>query len=227
MDNETYQTIRAYCLHDLAEYVDPKRDYGAMQIMQKLHGDTGEMQWDFENAIRLFTSRALTPRQKAAAHLLAVVSNHRGQTWRRETPTPDGAEPQSALMPSEIAALAEQTEIAKQEYAKFFTETTTPSVLLPKSRLDKDRVHRVNKLENKSQPLAAEIKEAKKRAIDEHGATSVWAELIQMAEGKQGAMVGYSSDGIQYRGAQYQNSGEPDVFTLKNLRDRMWRAQSR
>ncbi|MGN5479644.1 hypothetical protein ACTMU2_30330 [Cupriavidus basilensis] len=70
-----------------------------------------------------------------------------------------------------------------------------------------------HRLSGRASPLAAEIAEAKKRANDPHDPYSVWAELGKMAEQDFGAMVGYSSDGVQYRGKEYDKQGTWDVFT--------------
>lgn len=86
---------------------------------------------------------------------------------------------------------------------------------------------RTHKLRGRIYPLTAEIEEAKSRAISGDDVNSVWAELIKMAEGKEGLFIGYSSDGPQYRGKKYQETGVPDVFTLRALRDRMNRAKER
>jgi hypothetical protein len=48
-----------------------------------------------------------------------------------------------------------------------------------------------------------------------------------MAEAQYGVLVGYSSDGVQYRGKKHTETGEPDVFTFKNLRDRIDGARRR
>lgn len=77
-------------------------------------------------------------------------------------------------------------------------------------------------------PLSAEIAKARENAGNNRdNAQSVWDELVKLAEAKCGALVGYSSDGVQYRGKVYQETGTPDVFTLKNLRDRTGGAQRR
>jgi hypothetical protein len=81
-----------------------------------------------------------------------------------------------------------------------------------------------HKIRNRNQPLDAEIASAKEKVKDATSATSVWDELTKLAESKHGPMIGFSSDGIQYRGKKYQATGVPDIFTSKNLRDRMARA---
>jgi hypothetical protein len=82
-----------------------------------------------------------------------------------------------------------------------------------------------HRLANRTSVLSAEIEEAKRRVLDCTNVQSVWTELTKMAEHTipYGCLVGYSSDGVQYRGKTYQLSQTPDVFTKKNLRDRMQR----
>lgn len=86
--------------------------------------------------------------------------------------------------------------------------------------------HRVN---NRSNALAAVIASAVSTAVAPSDSQSVWAELVKLAEleSKPAPLLGYSSDGIQYRGKKYEENGVPDVFTAKNLRDRMARAKAR
>jgi hypothetical protein len=77
-------------------------------------------------------------------------------------------------------------------------------------------------------PLSVEIAKAKENAGNNGDNTqSIWDELVKLAEARYGALVGYSSDGVQFRGKVYQETGTPDVFTLKNLRDRAGGARRR
>ncbi|MFM0170614.1 hypothetical protein PQR33_14950 [Paraburkholderia sediminicola] len=75
--------------------------------------------------------------------------------------------------------------------------------------------------------LSAEIDEAKKLAPAPDNLKSVWGALTKMAEKGWGDLVGYSSDGVQYRGKKYKETQVPDVFTEKNLSDRLRRARTR
>lgn len=75
--------------------------------------------------------------------------------------------------------------------------------------------------------LTTEINHAKANTSAPDDAASVWNELTKLAESKFGVMIGFSSDGIQYRGRQYQATQEPDVFTRRNLRERMTRAAAK
>jgi hypothetical protein len=75
--------------------------------------------------------------------------------------------------------------------------------------------------------LGAEIIQARANAPAPATTASIWGELTKLAESKFGVMIGFSSDGIQYRGKKYQATQEPDVFTLDNLQDRIWRARAK
>ncbi|TDG02095.1 hypothetical protein E1N52_41645 [Paraburkholderia guartelaensis] len=76
-------------------------------------------------------------------------------------------------------------------------------------------------------PPRVEIEEAQRRAADSDDPSSVYGELQKLAEQQFGVLIGYSSDGVQYRGAEHQKTGVPDVLTKKNLADRMRRAKAR
>lgn len=71
--------------------------------------------------------------------------------------------------------------------------------------------------------MTAEINAARRMASEPNNVESVWGELTKLAEQKYGVMIGFSSDGIQYRGKIYQRDGEPDVFKIRSLRERMSR----
>jgi hypothetical protein len=75
--------------------------------------------------------------------------------------------------------------------------------------------------------MSAEIEKAKGNAPTPAAVASVWGELTKLAEGRFGVMIGFSTDGIQYRGAKYQASGDLDIFTKRNLRERMTRKAAR
>lgn len=86
---------------------------------------------------------------------------------------------------------------------------------------------RTHRMAARAVSLATEIEEARKLALNPNDPASVWAELLKLADAQKGALIGQSSDGVQYRGPRFQECGEPDVFTRKNLRDRMRRAKAR
>ncbi|KHA78007.1 hypothetical protein NC77_14335 [Janthinobacterium lividum] len=68
--------------------------------------------------------------------------------------------------------------------------------------------------------LAAEIEQAIQMAGSDEN-RPVWAELSKLADAKYGAIIGYATEGIQYRGDTHRLTGEPDILTFKQLCDRL------
>jgi hypothetical protein len=95
----------------------------------------------------------------------------------------------------------------------------------PIAEPSKASVHKINGREPAI--MSAEIERAKGNAPTPPTVASVWGELTKLAEGKFGVMIGFSTDGIQYRGRKYQSSGDLDIFTQRNLRERMTREAAR
>lgn len=81
----------------------------------------------------------------------------------------------------------------------------------------------------RSHTLDAVIRLAAKTAVAPDDHQSVWAELVTLAESenKPAPLAGYSSDGIQYKGKTYEEKQEFDIYTKKNLRDKMARDKAR
>lgn len=122
MDFRTYQSLRAYCLQDLNLYLsDPKREQ-AMQLWVDIHGEIGRIQREQQQACSLFQCIDLTPREVAAADLLAVISNHRAITWQREPSPPNGRAPAPPLDAAQASELARATYDAVRRYAAFLPE---------------------------------------------------------------------------------------------------------
>jgi len=130
MDYQTYRKIRAYCWQDLATYIDTPEKNSVLEMSVKLAGGTlGEIKHEQECAMALYQCRDLTPREDAAAHLLAVISNHRAITWQREPIPPFGNEPASPLTKKEADKLAEQTDKAIKEYCVFLPDREADALL--------------------------------------------------------------------------------------------------
>lgn len=122
MDFRTYQQIRTYCCNDLRAYLDLP-GYDAMRMLWgKLNGQVGLIQREQQLAISLHQCSDLTPRERAAAELLAVISNHRAIAWQREPEPPNGNEPAPPLEKIEADAMANQTRDAVKRYAAFLPE---------------------------------------------------------------------------------------------------------
>ena len=84
-------------------------------------------------------------------------------------------------------------------------------------------ISRKNKVQARSQaPITAEIRCAKANAVDAADATSVWAELVKLAEAKFGCLLGADEDTIKYQ------DGEMVLhFKKRSLRERMRRERNK
>lgn len=70
MDCFTYEQLRAYCWQDLHSRIDTPK----MKLQRMVAGGTGtigDIELEYEFAMALFLSHTISPREKAAAHLLA------------------------------------------------------------------------------------------------------------------------------------------------------------
>lgn len=92
-------------------------------------GEIGQIEHEYKAAKDLFDCIDLTPRENAAAHLLAVVSNHRAITWQREPIPPSGGELVPPLEQAKLEALVNQTAVATTEYAAFLSEPERAALL--------------------------------------------------------------------------------------------------
>lgn len=138
MDYATYKKLRAYCWRDLAPYLDSKAEAegGMLYVLTRMHGaQAGLLDRESQQARRLFDAIDLTPREQYAAQLLAVISNHRAITYRRE-PTTKGARELMAVTPAENIALWQQTRAAVNEYAGFLPEREAAALLASLAVLD-------------------------------------------------------------------------------------------
>jgi|APMI01.1.fsa_nt_gi hypothetical protein len=92
-----------------------------------------------------------------------------------------------------------------------------PKEILP------ERIIRTHKLKARRYAIDAPIETAMKLAANPQDYHNVWAELCKMAESNPPPppLIGFSSDGVQYKGNKYQSSGEPDIFTKDALRKKM------
>lgn len=125
MNYQTYQQIRAYCYQDLQGYIDTPERNAVLEMNIKLAGGRegiARIKHEQDAAHDLFRCLDLTPRENAAARLLAVISNHRAITWQREPRPPSGKEPAPPLEKSMADALAKQTSDAVKKYAAFLPE---------------------------------------------------------------------------------------------------------
>lgn len=99
-------------------------------------------------------------------------------------------------------------------------DVTPCAKLIPPPDMKQSRRHRT--VSRSEPPLTAEIKVAKSKAIDCDDATSVWAELVKLAESKFGCLLGADEDAIKYQ------DGEAVLhFKKRSLRERMRREHDR
>lgn len=129
MDYETYQNLRGYCWQDLNPYIDTKSHNSTLEWMRGFDGQLADINHEYTAAIALFQTYDLTPRERAAAKLLAAISNHRRYTWWREPLTPDGTPPAEPLEPSQAAEVWALTSAAVAAYARCATEREAAALL--------------------------------------------------------------------------------------------------
>lgn len=129
MNYETYQEIRGYCWQDLSAYIDTPFNNDTLELKQFVGGKSADIEHEHSIALGLYQTKDLTPRERAAAHLLAVVSNHRAIAWHREAVTPDGSEPAAPLEQWQATELKQQTIKAISKYAVFIPEREAVALL--------------------------------------------------------------------------------------------------
>lgn len=122
MNYRTYQNLRAYCWQDLSVYIDTPFNNDTLELKRFMGGKNVDIEHEHAAGKGLFQCKDLTPRERAAAHLLVVISNHRAIAWHREPVTPDGRPPAAPLEPWQVAELQAQTSRAIEKYAPFVPE---------------------------------------------------------------------------------------------------------
>jgi hypothetical protein len=132
---------------------------------------------------------------------------------------------QDALPGCEPLVAASYRRLHQQRLDEITCRRPDPADAPPPRQTERPPVK--NKLKNRIFPMDAEIELAMGKALDSSSAASVWAALTQLAETKTGCMIGFTSEGIQFKGKEYQENDVLDEFTFKNLRDRMARADAR
>ena len=124
MDNRRYQELRAYSLETLGENMKLPGYEAAMQhAVKQAGGSIGRIMREEYLARALFQCHDLTAPERAAAYLLAVISNHRAITWKREPFPPSGHEQLPPLEKSEADELAKVTCDAVRRFAAYLPES--------------------------------------------------------------------------------------------------------
>ena len=101
-----------------------------------------------------------------------------------------------------------------------------PSLMVPRDALRTAPAQRARK--PRSNFLTAVIRAARLHALDPDDSYSVWSEVVRMANQSPppAPLLGHVSEGVQYAGSEYEDSGFPDLLTFKNLADRLRRLRS-
>lgn len=116
MDYKTFEILRSFCRTDLVAYLDTSSSHEMYALHERLHGPIGELLYERQTAMRIFQLIDLTPKEKLAANMLAVINNHRAIAWQREPKTPDGSPPAGHLEQWQADALWAKTRAAIVEY---------------------------------------------------------------------------------------------------------------
>ena len=129
MDFFQYKNLRAFAMEPIAEHFSTSAAVRAREVVGEIFGSIGPIQHERDRAIDFWGCIDLSPQQQAAAHLLAVISNHWAIAWWRDADTPDGSEPLPALEPEQKAQLCNETLQAAQQYAAFLPERQAVALL--------------------------------------------------------------------------------------------------
>jgi hypothetical protein len=109
-------------MEPLAFYLGTPLAYDVAGLSEKLSGGAARLEHEQKQGMEFWACPDLSPREKAAAHLLAVVSNHRAISWWRAPDTPDGTDPLPALESWQEERLCKDTIDAAHAYAAFLPE---------------------------------------------------------------------------------------------------------
>lgn len=116
MDYPTYKQLRTYCWQALAAYLDTPNTNLAVELAGG--SERAEIEYECRFAQEFWNDcKDLTPREHAAARLLAAISNHWLHVWQREPNPPDGLEPAPPLENWQVVELEAQTAKAVRDYA--------------------------------------------------------------------------------------------------------------
>lgn len=109
-------------MEPLVSFLGTPLAYDVAGLSEKLGGGAARLEHEKNRAMEFWACVDLTPREKAAAHLLAVIANHRAISWWREPDTPDGTAPMPALESRQEERLRKDTIEAANAYAAFLPE---------------------------------------------------------------------------------------------------------
>lgn len=130
MDYYTHEKIRAYVWQDLHQYIDTPESNATLELSEDLgKWQTARIEHEHKFAMGLFQCIDLTPQEKAAAHLWAVISNARLIAWQREPCPPDGNKPAAPLEEWQAEELTRETRDAAEQYAAFLPEREAAALI--------------------------------------------------------------------------------------------------
>ena len=129
MNHYQYQDLRDCAMKPLSQYLDTDAAYQTSALVDEMFGPVAVLERERNLAVNFSACRDLSLLERRAARLLAVVSNHRGITWWRETETPDGSAPCAPLEPWQEKALCDQTREAASAYAALLPEREAAALL--------------------------------------------------------------------------------------------------
>lgn len=126
MNNEIYQTLRSHCYEDLKQYIDCEEWNALFEVDRALSkGNETYALAGHEAHVARETYKCIdiSPRERAAANLLAKISEYRRWAWQREPTPPKGMKQLPPFTPQEAAALNNKTREVLTSYLKFLQDT--------------------------------------------------------------------------------------------------------
>ena len=122
-------------------------------------------------------------------------------------------------IPAELASMARPIEAPEVPAPEPVVSILVP---MPVRAHSSGAIHRIQTKDNLMKPV---IELAKQTAIDSASPSSVWAELVKLAEDdkRPAPLLGF----VDGEGVKYQGQDGPTFFTSKNLRDRMRRERNK
>lgn len=121
-----YKNLRAFAMEPLAKHTGVGSVY---RTYLHLHSAIILLRNDEKFALHLHGYLDLSPRETAATHLLAAVTNHRTAAWCYEQNAPDDWPPLPPFTAEKEKELCDQTLEAASAYAAFLPEREAAALL--------------------------------------------------------------------------------------------------
>lgn len=131
MNNTIYQRLRTYLMNDLEEYINGSEYDTTRRMLSKLaKGESlGRMEHEKQRAYHLFQCHDLTPRERAASHLLGLITSYRMIAWFREAAPPNGHQQLPALEEIEDNEWKRETRDSLIAYICYLPEREASALL--------------------------------------------------------------------------------------------------